>query len=194
MSHDTYLTELCHDVNRSYHERMCLVAHVNESCRTYKWVKTHLWISQDSLMNKSCRAWEYNTHMNESCHPCEWVSEDAEYNTHHSFIYVLYSQYEKHMNESCENVTRIWMSHVSEDSEYNTHVYCITYIDMCSYWEQYKKILNTIHNICYTVHMCVVFRINTHVYCTQNVRIVFVLCSYWEQYKKILNTIHMCIV
>ena len=42
------------------HVWMSHVKRVNESCHTYKWVMSHIWMS-------------HVTHMNESCHTHEWV-------------------------------------------------------------------------------------------------------------------------
>jgi len=36
------------------------ITHMNESCHTYKWVMSHVWMS-------------HVTHMNEPCHPYEWA-------------------------------------------------------------------------------------------------------------------------
>jgi len=58
------------------------VTHKNESCHTYDWVVSHIWMSHSTHMNESCHTYEWVmshiwmshvTHMNESCHTYEWV-------------------------------------------------------------------------------------------------------------------------
>ena len=56
---------------------------VNESCHTYEWVMSHIWMSHVTHMNESCHTYEWvmshiwMSHVpcvNESCHTYEWVS------------------------------------------------------------------------------------------------------------------------
>ena len=87
-------------IPQAAHIRMSHVSHMNESCLTYEWVMSHIWIqafhrrltyewvmshiwmSHVSHMNKSCRTLECQTsnmwmshvaHMNESFHTYEYM-------------------------------------------------------------------------------------------------------------------------
>jgi len=71
---------------------------MNESCHTYEWVISHIWMSHVTHMNESCHTYKWVmshiwmshvTHMNESCHTYEWVM---------SHIWMIHVT---HMNESC---------------------------------------------------------------------------------------------
>jgi len=77
------------------------VTHMNESCLTYEWVMSHIWMS-------------HVTHMNESRLTYEWVTSH------------IWMRHVSHMNESCHTyecvTTRIWMRHVLHTSES-----CLTY-------------------------------------------------------------------
>ena len=68
------------------------VTHRNESCHTYGWVMSHIWMS-------------HVTHMNESCHTYEWVRSH------------IWMSHVTHMNESGHTYERVmscmWMSHVT---------------------------------------------------------------------------------
>jgi len=53
------------------------VTHMNESCCTYAWVMSHVWMSHFAYMNESCRTYEWVmshiwmslvAYMNGSCH------------------------------------------------------------------------------------------------------------------------------
>ena len=62
------------------------VSRVNESCHTYEWVTSHVWMSHVTRMNSPCHTYEgimshmwksHVTHINQSrhtCHTCEWVT------------------------------------------------------------------------------------------------------------------------
>ena len=71
---------------------MSHVTHMNESCHTYEWVMSHIWMG-------------HVTHMNESCHTYAWVMSHIR--MHHV----------THMNKSCYTyecvMSHIWMSHVT---------------------------------------------------------------------------------
>jgi len=59
--------DLTDPLRRNVH-LICHVTHMNESCRTYKWVISHIWISHVTHMKVSCHTYEW-----ESCHTYEWV-------------------------------------------------------------------------------------------------------------------------
>ena len=49
------------------------VTHMNESCHTYEWVMSHIWMSPVIVMNDISHIWmSHVSHMNESCHTYEW--------------------------------------------------------------------------------------------------------------------------
>jgi len=69
MSYVSHMNEWCHT---------CM----HESCHTYEWVMSRIWMSHFTRMNESCHTYEWVishvwmshvTHMNESCHTYEWV-------------------------------------------------------------------------------------------------------------------------
>jgi len=107
---------------------------MNESCHTYKWVMSHIWMSM-SHTNESFHIWRmevtlftlvnperslrFNTHWSSppvsaltqpggvtSCHTYEWVMSH------------IWMSHVTHMNESCH----IWMSHVTHMNE-SRHAY-----------------------------------------------------------------------
>jgi len=69
MFHGTCVNESCYIMNRSRHiwestmshKRMSHVNHLNESCHTYEWVMSHMWISHNSVMSKTWLS--HATHM-----------------------------------------------------------------------------------------------------------------------------------
>jgi len=66
-------------------------AHMNESCHTYEWVMSHIWMS-------------HVTHMNESCHTYKWVMSHK-CMIHVSFIchlYVLWYTSMSHIIDLCD--------------------------------------------------------------------------------------------
>jgi len=63
---------------------------MNESCHTYEWVMSHIWMS-------------HVTHMNESCHTYEWVM------SHIRSSHVTCKLVMSHVKEACH----VWMSHGS---------------------------------------------------------------------------------
>jgi len=70
---------------------------MNESCHTYEWVMSQIWMS-------------HVTHMNESCHTYEWVMSH------------IWTRHVTHMTESCHRYSHIWMSHVTHMNE-SCHIY-----------------------------------------------------------------------
>jgi len=93
---------------------MSHVAHMNESCRTYEWVMSHIWMSHVAHMNESRRTYD-------SCRTYllmmsgKWMSHVT--HTHELAMSHISMSHVTHMNESyqtCEYVTsRAWMSHVA---------------------------------------------------------------------------------
>jgi len=53
----------------------CHTSHMNESCLTYEWVRSHIKMSHVTHTNESCHPYKQSciTHMNESYHAQEWV-------------------------------------------------------------------------------------------------------------------------
>ena len=99
---------------------MSHVAHMNESCRTYEWVMSHIWMSHVAHMNESCRTYERVTshiwlmshisindvrQMNESRHTHTWISHVTHiYESCHTYEWVISNMWICHvtrMNESC---------------------------------------------------------------------------------------------
>jgi len=87
---------------------------MNESCHTYEWVMSHIWMSRVTHTNKAYRTYGWGTsqmwmkhvaHMDESRHAYEWVM------TH------IWRRHVTHMNDPCHTyewvMSYIWMSHVT---------------------------------------------------------------------------------
>jgi len=90
---------------------------MNESCHTYEWVMSHIWMSHVTHMNESCHTYEWGMshtwmhqvpHMNESCHTYEWVMSH------------IWMSHVTHMDASsptsCTLVctkSNIWMCHIN---------------------------------------------------------------------------------
>jgi len=90
---------------------------MNESCRTYTWDMSHIWM-------------RHVTHMNETCHTYEWDMSH------------IWMRHVTHMNESCRTYTwdmsHIWMSHVTHMNEA-----CHTYEwGMSHIWINHLRCLN----------------------------------------------------
>jgi len=88
-----------------------VVTHMNESCHSYEWVMSHIWMTHanesGTHMNDSCMS--HVTHMNESCHSYEWVM---------SHIWIsLVNESVTNMNDSYEWV----MSHIWISASYHTY-------------------------------------------------------------------------
>ena len=110
----------------------CFISRINESflmwishgthqsCLTYEWVMSHIWMSHVPHMNESCLTYEWVmshiwmshvSHMNESCLTYEWKATCVQYQktTTWSMTHVT------HMNESCLTYKRVmshtWMRH-----------------------------------------------------------------------------------
>jgi len=66
------------------------VTHINESCRTYEWVKSHIWTS-------------HVTHINETCHTYQWVMSpiSMSYVTHINQTYPTHLQRELNGRYAC---------------------------------------------------------------------------------------------
>jgi len=93
------ISDICHTCFWCMsHERVSMsqTTRMNESCRTYEWVMSHIWMS-------------HVTRMNESCHTYEWVM---------SRIFLM------HVNESVWVKSHVWMSHVTNESVWvKSHVW-----------------------------------------------------------------------
>ena len=98
--------------------------HVNESCRIYEWVMSHIWMSHVTHLKESHHTYEWVashtrmshvTHMNESCHTYEWVM------SHIRMSHIT------HIKDSCVMyvlvMSHIWMSHVLHMDE-SCHTLC----------------------------------------------------------------------
>ena len=65
MSHVTHMNESCHTYEWVMsHIWMSHVTHMKESCHTYEWAMSHIWMSHATRMNESC----HTSYMNVSCH------------------------------------------------------------------------------------------------------------------------------
>ena len=103
MSHVTHIhirnPRTCSNTTRGYHS-ISHVTHMNESCHTYGWVLSNVWMSHVTHMNEACCTYEWImshiwmshvSDMNESCHTYEWVMSH------------IWMSHVSHMNESCRS-------------------------------------------------------------------------------------------
>jgi len=115
----------------------------NESCHTYKWVVSRIWMGRVIQINWSC-----HIHMNGSCHKYEWV------------VSHIWMGCVTHMNESCHTqkwampnicvthmngsyhmyewvVSHIWMGHLTHETVttyIHIHIYMKHDSFMCETW------------------------------------------------------------
>ena len=104
---------------------------MNESCHTYEWVMSHIWISHVTHMNESCHTYEWVmshiwmsrvTRMNESCHRgvCVWLTHTLhlDVRTRKSCAWSVVSQirmsHVKHIFESCHIHKSNCVTHMNE--------------------------------------------------------------------------------
>jgi len=128
---------------------------VNESCHSYEWVMSLIWMSHVTHMNESCHSYEWVMsliwmshvpHIRKSCHTYEWVMS------------LIWMSHVTHMNESCHSyewvTSLIWMSHVTHMNES-----CHSYTQVMSHmWIIGVKHAN---KPCHT-HEEIPFEIHTH--------------------------------
>ena len=123
---------------------------MNESCHTYEWVMSHIWIS-------------HFTHMNESCHTYEWAMSEwiksvgvvhIRDRTVSSFIYVTGLIHHSYMWQDWFISKLWWISPV-------TYVNAIGWVEVCSYgWVTaclthlvpWEALLSPIHTDLYMWH------------------------------------------
>jgi len=124
---------------------------MNESCHTYEWVMSHIWMS-------------HVTHMNESCHTYEWrlcvwalvggygICVTWMCDMTHSRVtlthvcHVTYVWVMSYMNESCHT----WMSHV-------TYVWVMSHMyescHICIHWPMTHSCKCTGDTLSFATHM-----------------------------------------
>ena len=90
-----------------------LIRNINESCHTYEWVMSHIWMS-------------HVTHMNESCHTYEWVM---------SHIWMSHVSYQSHQEYQCschtyESCHTLWESCYTHES-----CVCVRFIIQLHWYE-----------------------------------------------------------
>jgi len=100
---------------------------VHESCHTYEWVMSHVWMSHVTCVNESCYTCEWVvslgwmshvTRVNESCHTCEWVMSH------------VWMSHVTRVNESCHScewvMSHVWVSRVTRVNESCLTNECVT--------------------------------------------------------------------
>ena len=116
----------------------CHVTHMSESCHTYEWVMSHIWMSHVTHMSESCHTYEWVTshiwmsyitmwlvHVNESCRTHEFVMSRLAHSneSYHSYESLRHST---HMNESYHTyewvIFLIWTSHMTHMNELYHHI------------------------------------------------------------------------
>jgi len=95
---------------------------MNESCHTYEWVTSHIWVIHVTLMNESRHTYEsfmlhswmsHVTHMSHSCYTHEWVTSHT-WTMHVTQMNESHHAYERVMSH-------VWMGHVTQASETPLH-------------------------------------------------------------------------
>ena len=131
--------------------------HVNESCHTYRWVMSHIWMSHVARMNESCHVYmwvlshiwmNHVTYVNESCCTYGWgmsriwmrhvARMDESCHVYEWVMTQVLMSYVTYVNETCHTyawvMSRIWMSHVARMDEssvcHDSFIY-VTYDCMC---------------------------------------------------------------
>jgi len=148
------------------------VTHTIESCLTYDWVMSHIWMSVSPIrMSHVTHEWvmshiwlSHVTHKIESCHTYEWVMSHIRLN------------HVTHMTESCHTYDEVRLSHIAQISKmpaipalWLDSFICVTWpIHMCDMTNSYVW-----HDsfICVTwlIHMCDM----THSYMIESCRTDF---------------------
>jgi len=132
---------------------MSHVTHMNESCHTYKWAMSHIWMSHVTHMNESCHTYKWVmshiwtshvTHMNESCHTYKWrIPRVSKVHCHEMFVRVVFIVTKRVYvwHDSCICFT--WIIRVCVLSNYSTHSSATSHITyLCNI------LLQHIANIC----------------------------------------------
>jgi len=112
-------------MNDSYHISSSHVTHMNESCHTYEWVMSHIWMIHVTNMNESCHKYEWvvlhtdgvctQQQLSRSCRTYEWVMSH------------IWMSHVTHVSESCFTyewvMSHKWMGHVTHmDESCHTHI------------------------------------------------------------------------
>jgi len=90
---------------------MCHVTYMNESCRTYEWVMSHIWVRHVAHMSEACRTYRWvmsHMYISESCYTYEWIYRRAKY-TNASWM--------SHVPRKDAFMSNTWMSHVTNMNE-----------------------------------------------------------------------------
>jgi len=126
MWHDSPICDMTHSESCDTWKRTQSVTHMNESCHTYEWVMSHIWMS-------------HVTHMNESCHTHEWVTKSVTHmNVSMGASVTCVSPLNMWMDESCHTCTTNKESHVYE-REHGCRG--VTYVSSFNMW---------VHESCHT--------------------------------------------
>ena len=164
----------------------------DESCHTYEWVMSRLWMSHGTHMNESwhtlsvvwciqmCDIWICHViHMKESWHTYEWVMAH------------IWMSHGTHMNEPCHTyewvMPHIWMSHVTHMNEschirmcHDSFTYAMTREGFMAYRERYAM---TPSRMQWLLHMWVM----THSYLRHD----SFTCEPWLLYMWAMTPSHM---
>ena len=118
---------------------MSHVTHMDESCHTYVWVMSHMWMGPVTHMDESCHTpfvWllmqcsQTRGVNGESCHICGWVMSH------------MWMSQVTHMNESCHTyegvMSHIWMSHVTHMNESRQR----RLVEWCQMWMSHVTHMN----------------------------------------------------
>ena len=120
MTHSCGMTHsyVWHDLSIHSQPTPALSRCMNESCHTYEWVMSRIWMSRVTHMNESCHTREcvtshkwmsHVTHTNESCH------------TYESVMSHIWMSHATHMNETCHTYEWVMsniISHVASLAGY----------------------------------------------------------------------------
>ena len=127
------------------------MTHVNESCHTYDWVMSHIWMRHVTHMNESCHTW-YATFARDMAHSYVWHDLFICITQHKSFMCVVWILSERW----CLRPPRTcvyFITNVGHDS-----FICVTWHDsficlihMCDMIHWYHQLIRIIH-VCAMTH------------------------------------------
>jgi len=139
MSHVTHINGSCHTHDdwahiRDHGERTA--TYMKESCRTYEWDMSHVWMGHVTRMNESVThmktysLWTatLTTHSNDACHMCLRVMSHICTHIHEGSRKKVSNMWLIHMCDSFICVTHAWvMSHIGMSHVTHVNESCHTY-------------------------------------------------------------------
>ena len=166
---------------------MCLASCMN-SCMTYEWVMSHVWMSHVTYMNESCHIYEWvMSHVWMRIHTGRQTHEEVLYRTFAKEPYKRDYILQKRPANSYRTpewvmfiyewvMSHIWMSHVTHmNASCHTYECVMSHIWMCHVWMRPVWMRHVTHmNVsrmdasCHT-YKCVMYECMSYIYLTTSV-------------------------